>query len=59
MAVTKIHPIKTTLKKAIDYICNGDKTYDEIYVTTHLFSRENAHKEFELTKNNLSKEQRP
>lgn len=50
MAVTKIHPIKTTLKKAIDYICNGDKTNDEIYVTTHLCSRENAHKEFELTK---------
>ena len=50
MAVTKIHPIKTTLKKAIEYICNGDKTDDEIYVTTHLCSRENAHKEFELTK---------
>ena len=50
MAVTKIHPIKTTLKKAINYICNGDKTDDEIYVTTHLCSRENAHKEFELTK---------
>ena len=50
MAVTKIHPIKTTLKKAIYYICNGDKTGDEIYVTTHLCSRENAHKEFELTK---------
>ena len=50
MAVTKIHPIKTTLKKAIDYICNGDKTDDEIYVTTHLCSRGNAHKEFELTK---------
>ena len=50
MAVTKIHPIKTTLKKAIDYICNGDKTDNEIYVTTHLCSRENAHKEFKLTK---------
>ena len=50
MAITKIHPIKTTLKKAIDYICNGDKTDDEIYVTPHLCSRENAHKEFELTK---------
>ena len=50
MAVTKIHPIKTTLKKAIDYICNGDKTDDEIYVTIHLCGRENAHKEFELTK---------
>lgn len=54
MAVTKIHPIKTTLKKAIDYICNGDKTDDEIYVTTHLCSRENAHKEFELTKKQFS-----
>lgn len=50
MAVTKIHPIKTTLKKAIDYICSGDKTDDEIYVTTHLCRRENAHKKFELTK---------
>ena len=50
MTVTKIHPIKTTLKKAIDYICNGDKTNDEIYVTMHLCSRENAYKEFELTK---------
>ncbi|HEL1047444.1 TPA: relaxase/mobilization nuclease domain-containing protein [Streptococcus equi subsp. zooepidemicus] len=54
MAVTKIHPIKTTLKKAIDYICNEDKTDDEIYVTTHLCSRENAHKEFELTKKQFS-----
>lgn len=34
MAVTKMNPIKTALKKAIDYICNGDKTDDEIYVTT-------------------------
>ena len=47
MVVAKIYSIKTTLKKAIDYICNGDKTSDEIYVTTHLCSRENAHKEFE------------
>ena len=54
MAVTKIHPIKSTLKKAIDYICNGDKTDNEIYVTTHLCSRENAHKEFELTKKQFS-----
>lgn len=58
MAVTKIHPIKTTLKKAIDYICNGDKTDNEIYVTTHLYSRENAHKEFELTKKQFHLKQR-
>ena len=29
MAVTKIHPIKSTLKKALDYIENPDKTYDK------------------------------
>ena len=50
MAITKIHSIKTTLKKAIEYICNEDKTDDEIYVTTHLYIRENSQKEFELTK---------
>jgi hypothetical protein len=44
MAVTKIYPIKITLKKAIDYICNRDKTDNEIYVTIHLCSRENAYK---------------
>ena len=27
MAVTKTHPIKSTLKAAIDYICNPDKDY--------------------------------
>lgn len=26
MAITKTHPIKSTLKKAIDYICNLAKT---------------------------------
>ena len=50
MAVTKIHPIKSTLNKAVDYICNGDKTDNEIYVSTYLCSRENAPKEFEQTK---------
>ena len=29
MAITKIHPIKSTLKIALDYIMNSDKT-DEI-----------------------------
>lgn len=50
MAITNIHPIKTTLKVAIDYICNADKTDDEIYISTYLCGRENAYKEFELTK---------
>ena len=44
MAVIKIYPIKITLKKGVDYICNGDKIDNEIYVTIHLCSRENAYK---------------
>lgn len=30
MAVTKIKPIKSTLKKALEYIQNPDKTDDKI-----------------------------
>ena len=33
MAVTKIHPIKSTLKKALDYITNPVKTDDKLYQT--------------------------
>ena len=32
MAVTKIIPIKATVQKAVDYICNPDKTDDELYI---------------------------
>ena len=35
MAITKIHPIKTNLKKSIDYICNGEKTLEEILNNYH------------------------
>lgn len=35
MAITKIHPIKSTLNLAIDYIVNGDKTDEQILVSTH------------------------
>ena len=34
MAVTKIHPIKSTLKKALDYIENPDKTEDKMLVSS-------------------------
>ena len=33
MAYTKIHAIKATVDKAIDYICNPDKTDEQIYVS--------------------------
>lgn len=32
MAVTKIISIKATVQKAVDYICNPDKTDDELYI---------------------------
>lgn len=34
MAVTKIHGIKTTVDKAIEYICNPDKTDQNLYISS-------------------------
>ncbi|MBT9648587.1 hypothetical protein GPK87_03775 [Oscillibacter sp. MCC667] len=35
MAVTKTHPIKSTLKAAIDYICNPEKTDGKLLVSAY------------------------
>ena len=48
MAVTKIHPIKSTLKKALDYIENPVKTDEKILVSSFACSYETADIEFEL-----------
>ena len=32
MAITKIHPVKTTVQKSVDYICNPHKTDNRILV---------------------------
>ena len=48
MAVTKIHPIKSTLKKALDYIENPDKTDDKLLVSSFACSYEAADIEFEM-----------
>ena len=48
MAVTKIHPIKSTLKKALDYIENLDKTDDKLLVSSFACSYETADIEFEM-----------
>ena len=48
MAVTKIHPIKSTLKKALDYIENTDKTEDKMLVSSFGCSYETADIEFEM-----------
>ena len=34
MAITKTHPIKSTLKHAIDYICNPSKTDGKLLVSS-------------------------
>lgn len=51
MAITKIHPIKSTLNLAIDYIVNGDKTDEQILVSTHKCHESTAHTQFLRTRN--------
>ena len=48
MAVTKIHPIKSTLKKALDYIETPDKTDDKLLVSSFACSYKTADIEFEI-----------
>ena len=50
MAVTKTHPIKSTLKAAIDYICNPEKTDGKLLVSSYGCSAETADIEFEWTR---------
>ena len=48
MAVTKIHPIKSTLRKALDYIENPDKTDEKLFVSSYGCSYETADIEFQI-----------
>lgn len=50
MAITKIHPIKSTLNLAIDYITNEDKTDEKILVSTHNCFASTAHTSFLKTR---------
>ena len=50
MAVTKIHPIKSTLNLALDYIMNGNKTDDKILISSFGCNPQTVHLEFEQTK---------
>jgi len=49
MAITKIKPIKSTLKKALDYIQNPEKTEDKLLVSSYGCSYETADIEFGFT----------
>lgn len=46
MAITKIHPIKTTLHYAIDYITDQDKTDQQLLVSSHMCHYKTAHRQF-------------
>ena len=50
MAITKTHPIKATLKAAIDYICNPAKTDGKLLVSSFGCTSETADIEFEWTR---------
>ena len=50
MAVTKTHPIKSTLKAAIDYICNPAKTDERLLISAYGCSAETADIEFAWTR---------
>lgn len=64
MAVTKIHPIKATVNKAIEYICNPDKTDESIYISSFACAAETAAYDFKYTidhandLSNLSKDEK-
>lgn len=49
MAITKIHPIKATVNKAIEYICNPDKTDESIYISAFACAAETAAYDFKYT----------
>lgn len=50
MAVTKTHPVKSTLKAAIDYICNPEKTDGKLLVSSYGCTAETADIEFAWTR---------
>ena len=49
MAVTKIKPVKSALKRALDYIQNPDKTDGKMLVSSFRCAYETAYEEFEFT----------
>ena len=50
MAITKIHPIKSTLNLAIDYITKSEKTDEKILVSSFNCHPSTAHIQFIKTR---------
>lgn len=51
MAITKIHPIRADVQKAVDYICNTEKTNGELLVDSFACSPKTAGVEFDMALN--------
>lgn len=58
MAYTKIHAIKATVDKAIDYICNPEKTDEKMFVSSYACSPETAAYDFKYTLDHCSVQSR-
>lgn len=56
MAITKIHGIKATINKAIDYICNPNKTDEKIYISSFACAPETAALDFKYTLDHTSEQ---
>jgi len=50
LAITKTHPIKSTMKAAIDYICNPEKTDGSLLISSFGCAPETADLEFAWTR---------
>ncbi len=55
MAYTKIHAITTTVNKAVDYICNSDKTDDSILISSYGCSPRTASFDFDFALSKTSR----
>ena len=54
MAVTKIHAIRTTLGKAVKYICNEHKTDEKVLITSFGCAPETVEYDFRFSLSNAS-----
>ena len=48
MAITKIHAVKTTVSRSVNYICNPEKTDDEFYISCFSTSPKTAADDFKF-----------
>ena len=46
MAITRIHPVKATVQKTINYICNPAKTKEELLISSYATSPKTAQYDF-------------